>query len=486
MNQDEENSLFFSNDMISDSQDILITNRIAADFLQNQSLKKDLNIKSLWVLGTGTIMTGPFISWNWGVGEAGTLGILVCIIILTFYYLVFTWATSKLSVIYPYIGGPYGYVRQGLGSFGAYCAGLLTCSQFMCCTAAVLAAFNHYLTLINSQYSNLFSLGIFIVLLVIMQLFSTKTLTFMHYCLTCCSLGILIIFLLGTFETIQSTNLFLEAPISINWQEVLRALPFVSVFFLGLENITMAAEEVRFPERSMPKGLYTGFITAAFICCFIVFFTLGSVNWQLLKGREFPLLFTLIQVQSQDKVLISTFTIMSSVGFIAALQGFINGYSRQVYALSRGGYLPLFLSKLHPIRKSYYYAIIVPGGLSLWLSYQMSIKSLIAAAFYSAVIVQVLVLISFVKIRNSEPEFFNTSNRSVNYSLVLYLTVMMLFGILFSCLVECYLFNLELILMFFVSILYYKLWVVKNIRQDAPEEAASALKDRRNKIRFLE
>jgi len=38
---------------------------------------------------------------------------------------------------------------------------------------------------------------------------------------------------------------------------------------------------------------------------------------------------------------------------------------------------------------------------------------------------------------------------------------------------------------FTIISLYYFLWSVKNIRQEAPEEATASLKMRRNQIRFL-
>lgn len=485
MFQDKESSLVLSNDMISDAQDILITNRIAEDFLKNQYLKKDLDIKSLWVLGVGTIMAGPFIGWNWGLGEAGPLGMLVALIILALYYFVFFLTTSKLSVLFPYMGGPYAYVRQGLGSFGAYWAGVLTCFEFIGAGAAVLAAFRNYLAFINVGYSTVLCLIIFILILVNLQLFSANIMTFVHYCFICCALGVLVIFCLGASETVQSANLFAAVPPSIGWQGILKALPYVSLFFLGLENITMAAEEVRFPERSMPKGLYVGFLTAVVISFSIWYFSVGSVNWRLLSTSEFPLLFTLAQVQSQDKVLLSTFTVMSSFGFIAALQGLISGYSRQVYALSRGGYLPSFLCKLHPTRKTYYFAILVPGVICLGLSYMAPIKVLIISAFYSSILVHLLVIISFIKIRNSEPEFFY-SYRRIYYSFLLYLTAIILLGILLD-LVHSYLLENWVIIVSSLTVigLYYFMWGVKSIRQEAPEEAAAALKMRRNRIRFL-
>ena len=485
MHQDKENSLVFSNDIISDTHDIVITNRVAEEFLQNQYLKKNLDIKSLWVLGVGTIMAGPLIGWNWGVGEAGPLGMLIALVIVSFYYFIFFLITAKLSVLFPYIGGPYAYVRQGLGSFGAYWTGVLTCFEFICGTAVVLAAFRNYLTYINLQYPTLLYLSIFIILLVNLLLFNARIMTFVHYCITCCALGVLVIFFLGTYETVQNTNLFITPPPSFSWRGILNALPFVSLFFLGLENITMTAEEVRYPERSMPYGLYIGFLTAVVISFSIWYFAVGSVNWQLLKVSEFPLLLTLVHVQSEDKVLLSTFTVVGSVGFIAALQGFINGYSRQVYALSRGGYIPSFLSKLHSKRKTYIFAIIIPGAISIGLSYMVSIKLLIVAAFFSAVCVHLLVIVSFIKIRNSEPEFFY-SYRRIFYSCLLYLTVFILTGILFGIVDNYLVGNWKVIVSILALIsLNYIIWGVKSIRHEAPEEAAAALKMRRNRIRFL-
>jgi len=483
MLQDKESSLVFLNEM-SDVQDILITNRIAEDFIQNQYLKKDLSTKSVWVLGAGTIMAGPFIGWNRGLGEAGPLGMLAALIILSFCYFLFFLISSKLSVLFPYIGGPYAYVRQGLGSFAAYWTGFLTCVEFMGGCAIVLAAFRNHLVLINSEYSTLFYLSIFILLLINLLLFRASIMTFVHYSFTCCALGVLVIFLLGTSETVQSTNLLIAVPASIGWQGILKALPFVSLFFIGLENMTMTAEEVRLPGRSMPKGLFLGFLTAVVISFSIWCFTVGSVNWQLLQASEFPLLFTLVNVQGQDKILLSTFTVMSSVGFIAALQGFINGYSRQVYALSRSGYFPSFLSKLHPKRKTYSFAILVPGVISLVLSYMVQIKLLIVVVFYSAVLVHLLVIISFIILRKSEPVFY--SYRGIYYSFLLYLTVVVLTGILFTSIYYYVAGSWGIVIFSFTIIsLYYFLWGVKNIRQEAPEEATASLKMRRNQIRFL-
>ena len=50
------------------------------------------------------------------------------------------------------------------------------------------------------------------------------------------------------------------------------------------------------------------------------------------------------------------------LGLVASFHGIIMGYSRQMYALARAGYLPRFLANVHATRRTPHWAII-GGGL---------------------------------------------------------------------------------------------------------------------------
>lgn len=54
-------------------------------------------------------------------------------------------------------------------------------------------------------------------------------------------------------------------------------------------------------------------------------------------------------------------------GLLADFSKFMIGYSRQVFALARLGYLPAFMGKLHPTRRTPVWAIILPGVVGLVL-----------------------------------------------------------------------------------------------------------------------
>ena len=52
-------------------------------------------------------------------------------------------------------------------------------------------------------------------------------------------------------------------------------------------------------------------------------------------------------------------------GLIASFHGIILGYSRQIFALARAGYLPRVLAKVHPRFKTPYVAIIAGGVIGI-------------------------------------------------------------------------------------------------------------------------
>ena len=53
------------------------------------------------------------------------------------------------------------------------------------------------------------------------------------------------------------------------------------------------------------------------------------------------------------------------LGLIASFHGIILGYSRQIFALARAGFLPGFLARLHPRWRTPHWAIIAGGVVGI-------------------------------------------------------------------------------------------------------------------------
>jgi ethanolamine permease len=97
---------------------------------------------------------------------------------------------------------------------------------------------------------------------------------------------------------------------------------------LAVEGVPLAAEEAKNPKKDVPKG------------------TIAAMLFLLVTA---------------------VLVVVLVAGLVASFFSIIYGYSRLVFALSRGGYLPKFLS-LTSDRKAPTWALVVPGVLGFLAS----------------------------------------------------------------------------------------------------------------------
>jgi ethanolamine permease len=89
-------------------------------------------------------------------------------------------------------------------------------------------------------------------------------------------------------------------------------------------------------------------------------------------------------------------------GLIASFFSIIFAYSRQIFALSRAGYLPRFLS-LTNHRRSPVPALVIPGTIGFLLSLSGEGDLLILVAVFGATISYVMMMLSHIALRRKEP-----------------------------------------------------------------------------------
>jgi ethanolamine permease len=123
---------------------------------------------------------------------------------------------------------------------------------------------------------------------------------------------------------------------------ILFALPFAMWFFLGIEELPLAAEEAHNPVRDIPKAGFWARGTLIVTGLLVLFLNTGVIGAAATGVAAEPLLdgFRAI-VGDQLAALLALFAL---VGLLASLQGIMFAYGRNMYSLSRAGYYPQFLS----------------------------------------------------------------------------------------------------------------------------------------------
>jgi ethanolamine permease len=165
----------------------------------------------------------------------------------------------------------------------------------------------------------------------------------------------------------------------------------------------MVAEEVEDPKRTISRGYIYGILTLVILALSVMVFTGGIAPWQQLSGIDYPLPAALGIVLGRDSGLTQLFASLGLFGLIASFHGTIIGYSRQIYALAREGYLPSFLGNVNARFQTPHWALIA-GGIAGCLALSLgTTDQVIILAALGAVVMYIISMIALFALRNKEP-----------------------------------------------------------------------------------
>jgi ethanolamine permease len=99
-------------------------------------------------------------------------------------------------------------------------------------------------------------------------------------------------------------------------------------------------------------------------------------------------------------------------GLIASFHGIIMGYSRQIFALARAGYLPGYFAKLSPRFNTPYRALLAGGVVGIAAIFsdefvqfggQSLTANIVTLSVLGAIVMYMVSMASLLKLRRSEP-----------------------------------------------------------------------------------
>ena len=146
---------------------------------------------------------------------------------------------------------------------------------------------------------------------------------------------------------------------------IVAALPFAIWFFLAIEGVAMAAEEVRDPKRSIPRAYIGGIVTLVLLAAGVMVFAGGVGDWTQLANINDPLPQAMKRVVGENSGWLHMLLWLGLFGLVASFHGIIIGYSRQMFALARAGYLPRVLARVHPRFHTPHVAILAGGAVGI-------------------------------------------------------------------------------------------------------------------------
>lgn len=369
----------------------------------SSSLKKVLKPIHLWAIAVGLVISGDYFGWNYGWSTAGTVGFLIATVVITILYVTFIFSFTELTTMIPQAGGPFSYAEKALGPFWGLAAGYATLIEFLLAPPAIAFALGSYVNFLYPGIPVLASaIASYVVFTIINFLGVKESATFTLF-ITILAVGELLLYF-GIVGPHFKTENFLNGAFPLSWSGIFAAIPFAIWFYLAIEGVAMVAEEVDEPRKNIPKGYIYGIVTLVFLALGVMILTGGATDWRQLSDIDYPLPETIGLVLGKTNPLTKVFASIGLFGLIASFHSIMFGYSREIFAMARAGYLPQVLAKLHPKFRTPHWALLAGGAVGIVSILTGTTGQVITLSAIGAVAMYIISMISLFVLRKKEPQ----------------------------------------------------------------------------------
>ncbi|WP_326776627.1 ethanolamine permease [Streptomyces sp. NBC_01445] len=401
--------------MTLDTQNTRPTGDTGDDYLERRTLRRG---SAGWLLLTGLgvayVVSGDYSGWNFGLAQGGFGGLGIAMALMGVMYACMVFSLAELSSVLPTAGGGYGFARRALGPWGGFLTGTAILIEYVLAPAAISIFIGDYvesLGLFGLTSGWPVHLACFVVFIGIHLWGVGEALRF-SFVVTGIAVAALLVFAVAAFTDFDVSRLN-DIPVDTgafganSWLPmgllgIWAAFPFGMWFFLGVEGVPLAAEETKDPARTLPRAIRWSMAILVVLAVLTFLASSGARGSAAIQEAGNPLVEAL-QPGGKATALSRIVNYAGLAGLVASFFSLIYAGSRQLFALSRAGYLPRFLS-LTSRRKAPYLGLLVPGAIGFALAAATGDGArMLNVAVFGATISYALMSLSHIVLRRREP-----------------------------------------------------------------------------------
>ncbi len=387
-------------------------------------LSREMRLVDITMIGVGAMIgAGIFVLTGIAAGVAGPALILVFLLngVVTLFAAA---AYAELGSSFHSAGGGYLYVKTGLKDPQGFMSGWMSWFAYVVACALYALGFGAYL----KECLPLVGLGDFTLPFLSMGKWMAVVVVavfcFINYrgaseaggagnFITGGKIVLLAVFIgFGVWITLHRPDwhlTFTENPLPNGWGGVFMAMGLTFIAFEGYEIIAQCSEEVRNPERNVPRAIFLSLDRSwcPFICL-VAFAALGAVqpegmpSWKYLGLHKETALVNVAETFFRGGgVLILIGGLFSTM---SALNATIYSSSRVSFAMGRDRNLPAWFGKIHPLRKTPHWSILASGVLSAAMAVLLPIEVVASAANIMFLLLFIQVQAALISLRKKRPD----------------------------------------------------------------------------------
>jgi len=393
------------------------------------AFSRDLGLFDASMIGIGAMIgAGIFVLTGIAAGEAGPAALLAFALngLVT---LLTALAYAELASAYPKSGGGYAFITKAFPGPAGFASGWMLWFCYIIACALYALGFGGYFwefiqrffpsianqvfNFAGHQAPALMTTALVSILFILVNMRGTAVTGSVENIITMAKiiiLGIFIAYGLKRIFQIPDEAAASFTPFLPNGAGgVVIAMGLTFIAFEGYDLIATVAEEIKAPEKNIPRATLISLIVTVFIYLMVLLVCIGAIqpesgkSWQFLgQYKETAIAKAAENFMPFFGVLLIIFGGLLST--ISALNATILASSRVAFSMSRDKMLPSSLSKIHTGRRTPHIAIGVTGAIVLLMALLFPIQVIGSAASVMFLLTFSLVNLSLIALRRKFPE----------------------------------------------------------------------------------
>lgn len=342
------------------------------------SLNKALGPLELTLLGVGAIVgTGIFVLTGVAAANYSGPALILSFIISGLACAFAALCYAEFAAIVPVAGSAYTYSYAALGEFWAWTIGWDLILEYMVAIGAVAVGWSayavHLLQVVNINLpkaitSSPFEGGIvnlpavlIILAITCLLILGVKESSTANNIIVAIKLVVIALFIILAVGHVKTANWHPFMPFGFGG--VLSGAAIVFFAYIGFDAVSTAAEEVKNPQKDLPKGIVFSLIICTVLYIIVSAILTGVVPYLEYKTTAAPVAFALQQIGiTWGSALVSVGAIC---GITSVLLVMMFGQTRIFFAMSRDGLLPKVFGEVHHKFKTPFKSTILVGVVTM-------------------------------------------------------------------------------------------------------------------------
>jgi amino acid transporter/nucleotide-binding universal stress UspA family protein len=322
---------------------------------------------------------------------------------------------SELATAMPAAGGAYVFISRSMGPLMGSVAGWGVWFSLMVKGAFALVGLSAYLLIIVALPFPVVTISLSIcVFLLVINVLGTKVTGRFQTIIITCVLSVLAIYIALGLPQVSFSRYEPFAPAGMGG--ILAAAGLVFVSYIGVTKIASVAEEVKNPEKNIPRGIIISLLLMMVIYALVTFVMVGTHPINLLESSYTP-------ISDSAEVFLGTIggiaiAIIAVIALVSMANAAILTTTRYPFAMSRDQLMPKWLLKIHGRFSTPHNSIILTGTLMLILIAFVDVVSLAKLASVFTIVVFLLMHIALVIFRFTKPSGYSPSFKSPGFPVI--------------------------------------------------------------------